>query len=57
MKIPEFNPILGFRPSFNTCYIPRLFFEKKCKECQFRPYVLCTESPNYNKYKDEYEKE
>jgi len=55
-KIP-IHPILGFRPTWGTCYRPRLFYEKKCKECEFRPYVNCTESPNYKKLKEEYERE
>lgn len=47
---------LRFRPSFETCYRPDLQYKKKCNECNFRDYVLCKNSPNYEKAKEELEK-
>ena len=55
MEIPRNQ--LGFRPSFETCYQPQLFFKNKCNECEWKVHVLCKESPNYEKYKKKYEKE
>lgn len=54
METPENETTkIKFKPSFNTCYRPDLNYKNKCNECEFREYVLCKNSPNYEKAKKE----
>jgi hypothetical protein len=48
---------LRFRPSFGTCYRIDLNNKNQCDKCEFKEYVLCKNSPNYQQAKEEMEKE
>ena len=58
IKTPDKKPhsVLGFYPSWDTCYRPDLAHKKECSKCEFKKYVYCKESPNYKRMKSEYEK-
>jgi hypothetical protein len=48
---------LRFRPSFGTCYRIDLFNKNQCDKCNFKEYVLCKFSPNYEKAKKEHQRQ
>ncbi|MCE5220022.1 MAG: hypothetical protein LLF98_01840 [Clostridium sp.] len=46
----------NFKPSWDTCYFPRLSIDNKCNECSLNGFALCKMHPNYKQMKEEFDK-
>lgn len=44
----KIREVTGFLPSWDTCYDPPKYINNKCNECEWKEWVYCKNSKNYD---------